>query len=71
MTVTGKRVIKNRQLCNGTPHREKGWRAFVDTEGPDRCKRFVYDFGPQRRTWQSPLFDTEAEAKAWLPNGVA
>lgn len=51
------RIVKDAPLCDGTPRKERGYRAFVD--GPrnhNTGRRVIY---------RSAIFKTEAGAQEW------
>lgn len=55
------RFTQDAPLRDGTPRREKGWRAFFDEILPD-CQRTM-----RRKTivHQSPLLKTKRDAEVW------
>jgi hypothetical protein len=55
---------QNDSMTDGTPRREKGFRPYVETRGPDLHPVL---FVLQKRIWIGPLFATEAEANEWTP----
>jgi hypothetical protein len=64
-------IQKDRMLCDGTPRREKGYRAYVTTKGPDLCPHFYAYLGIlQKRVYVSPIFQRREDAEAWLPEAV-
>jgi len=52
----GRVVRRNMMLCDGTPRRERGYRAYVHYRA-DATNVYA----------ESQLFDREAEAVAWMP----
>jgi hypothetical protein len=66
VAIIGRVVRRNMTLNDGTPRREKGYRAFVERRVPR--KRFEWAIeGPMTQFCESPLFQTEAEALIWMP----
>jgi hypothetical protein len=65
MPIISQLIARDEPLCDGTPGREKGWRAYVTTEawGYDRN----VGGGRRRIHHKSPLFATEDQALAWRP----
>jgi len=61
MNEVSRTISRNETICDGTPRRENGFRAYVRTEGPDVNK---YQQS-QIRYWQSPLMKTETDATKW------
>lgn len=67
MEFVARVVEKNAALNDGTPRRERGFRPFVESRGPDKNI-----FGrPKKRYWRGPLFLSEADAGEWLPDNAA
>ena len=70
--ITDRIIQRNMPLRDGTPRHEKGYRAIVETIGPDLCKAIGWLSGkPQKRYFTSPLFEREADALAWVPDHEA
>jgi hypothetical protein len=61
--IVSRIICRNQMLCDGTPRREKGFRAYVRTIGPDINKYYQ----PQSRYYESKLFSNEQDAIKWEP----
>jgi hypothetical protein len=63
--LAGRVITKDRALSDGTPRREKGYRAFVELRGAGRA----FPWSPITRGayFMSPLMPTEAAAREWFP----
>ena len=55
-------ISRNAMLCDGTPRREKGYRAYLKWEIEPPSMKFPCG---RRGYQQSPLFASEGEAHAW------
>ena len=58
ITELSRVVMRNLMLCDGTPRRETGYRAFVE----------ITLTGKPTLICQSPLLQTEVAAKDWQPD---
>jgi len=55
-------IAHNQPCYDGTPRREKGWRAYVGLKSyPSRAQPFLSGI-----IIESPLFDTRADLNDWL-----
>lgn len=63
-------ITKDAMLCDGTPRREKGFRAYVTIDMECRAPKLPPPpYGPTlRRVYVSPLLPDGASAEAWLPS---
>lgn len=53
--LASRKIVHNMPLCDGTPRKERGFRAFVEYRGVRGHGRFC----------RSPLFSERAQAVAW------
>ena len=66
--ITDRIIKRNAPLCDGTPRRENGYRAIVETVGPDIGP---VNGRPKKRYFTSPLFKCELDATEWVPSHEA
>lgn len=69
MEIASRTILRNRPLCDGTPRREKGFRAIVETllDSPHPSYACAQSGMRQKCYCTSPLFETEKEARDWTP----